>query len=70
MKTTKQHEKKEKIMNDQICSEDIICTLKELGKTINPESEKWEGVCLLSSELLCVSQDTILEILDENVEDE
>lgn len=57
-------------MNDQICSEDIICTLKELRKTINPESEKWEGICLLSSELLCVSQDTILEILDENAEDE
>ena len=57
-------------MNDQICSEDIICTLKELRKTINPESEKWEGVCLLSSELLCVSQDTILEILDENAENE
>ena len=57
-------------MNEQICSEDIICTLKELRKTINPESAKWEGVCLLSSELLCVSQDTILEILDENAEDE
>ena len=57
-------------MNDQGCSEVIICTLKELRKTINPESEKWEGICLLSSELLCVSQDTILEILDENVEDE
>lgn len=57
-------------MNDQICSEDIICTLKELRKTIDPESEKWEGVCLLSSELLCVSQNTILEILDENAENE
>lgn len=55
-------------MNDQICSEDIICTLKELRKTINPESEKWEGVCLLVAELLCVSQDTFLDILNENVE--
>lgn len=57
-------------MNDQICSEDVICTLKELRKTINPESEKWEGICLLAAELLCVSQDTILRILDENAEDE
>lgn len=57
-------------MNDQICSEDIICTLKELRKTINPESEKWEGICLLAAELLCVSQDTILGILGENAEDE
>lgn len=55
-------------MNNPICVEDIICTLKELSRA-KLESEQWRGVCLLASELLCVSEDTILEIIDEDTDE-
>lgn len=42
----------------------------ELSKIINHESEKWDGVCLMASELLCVSEDTILEIIYEDTDTE
>lgn len=58
------------MVNNQICAEDVITTLKELSKIINHESEKWDGVCLMASELLCVSEDTILEIIYEDTDTE
>lgn len=53
-------------MNNSIFAEDVIGTLKLLSNKIDPESEKWTGVCLLAAELLDISEDSILEILSED----
>ena len=50
-------------MIKQINSEDIVGTLKELPKTVAPESEKWNGICLLAFELLYVSEDSTTKLI-------
>lgn len=65
-KRTTKRMKKEKFMNNPIYTEDVIGTLKLLCNKIDPESERWTGVCMLASELLGISEDTILKILSED----
>lgn len=53
-------------MNDLVAAEDIISVIKEFLKLNNGDEATESIILLIGAEILCISPDRLIEILNDN----